>query len=404
MQFRLFDNVFLDSFGVRPEDDESTRLKKGSLARVAFLFIIAGLLWGLMYFSLGQTRSGLVPFLYGVFSFVSMLVFAINKDIRFFRFSQLLLILILPSVLMFSLGGFMNSSAVIIWAFICPLGALVFSEPKTAHRWFLGFVSLVILSGLIQPYLAPPTELPVKVITFFFVANILAVSALIFFMVRYFILELDKERSRSNQLLLNVLPKDVIPLLKVPEWDALAKSHESVSILFADVVGFTGLTEELQPVEMVQLLNDVFSFFDSLVRKYQVEKIRTMGDNYMVVAGAPRPCHNHAHRLTRMALEMLAFIEGPENPARGKLQFRIGINSGPVVAGVIGKTKFHYDVWGDTVNVASRMESHGVPGKIQVTTGTRDLLGNEFKVSLRGDIEVKGKGKMETWFVEKEIA
>ena len=243
----------------------------------------------------------------------------------------------------------------------------------------------------------------VQVITFFFVANILAVSALIFFMVRYFILELDKERSRSNQLLLNVLPKDVIPLLKVPEWDTLAKSHESVSILFADVVGFTGLTVELQPVEMVQLLNRVFSFFDSLVTRYQGEKIRTMGDNYMVVAGAPRPCRNHAHRLTKMALEMQAFIDSPDNPARGKLQFRIGINSGPVVAGVIGKTKFHYDVWGDTVNVASRMESHGIPGKIQVTTATRNLLGNDFKVDYRGEIEVKGKGWMETWFVEEEI-
>ena len=154
----------------------------------------------------------------------------------------------------------------------------------------------------------------------------------------------------------------------------------------------------MSPKGMVLLLNEIYSHFDTLVEKYGVEKIRTIGDNYMVASGVPRPKADHAQALANMALDMLQIIT---NSSYGSLQLtlRIGINSGPLVAGVIGNKKFSYDVWGDAVNIASRMESQGEPGKIQITKSTLDLLAGQFVCHLRGSIMIKGKGEMETWFL-----
>jgi len=148
------------------------------------------------------------------------------------------------------------------------------------------------------------------------------------------------------------------------EDQTIAEHFESASILFADVVGFTPLSAEMSPAEMVGLLDEIFSYFDSLVDKYGLEKIRTVGDNYMVASGVPRPREDHAQALADMALEMVGYISRQPSQNGRSLNFRIGLNSGPMVGGVIGRRKFHYDVWGDTVNTAGRMESHGVPGKI----------------------------------------
>jgi adenylate cyclase len=169
--------------------------------------------------------------------------------------------------------------------------------------------------------------------------------------------------------------------------------------LFADLVGFTPLTAKMAPIEMVNLLNEIFSYFDELVEKYDLEKIRTIGDSYMVAAGVPRVCKDHAHAIVSMALEMRDFILRLPPIEEKQIEFRIGINSGPVVGGVIGRKKFVYDVWGDAVNVASRMESHGKANQIQITEATYRLVQHDFICTPRGRIEVKGRGEMETWFV-----
>jgi guanylate cyclase len=199
-------------------------------------------------------------------------------------------------------------------------------------------------------------------------------------------------------LLLNILPKEIAPILK-NERRTIADSFEGTSILFADLVGFTSLTAHMAPAEMVNLLNEIFSYFDSLVEKYSVEKIRTIGDNYMVAAGAPRPVPDHAHRLASMALDMLAYLEYRRSSNSFPVDFRIGISSGPVIGGVIGHKKFVYDIWGDAVNIASRMESQGVPGKIQITEPTHRLIHKDFHCERRGTVQVKGRGDMETWFL-----
>jgi class 3 adenylate cyclase len=181
--------------------------------------------------------------------------------------------------------------------------------------------------------------------------------------------------------------------------ETIAESFSDVSVLFADVVGFTTLSEQLPPQDTVDLLNEVFIAFDKLAEKYGVEKIRTIGDGYMVAAGAPLPLDDHAQALAAMALEMQDYMNRREPTADVPLQVRIGINSGPAVAGIVGTTKFHYDLWGDMVNIASRMESHGVPGKIQIARPTYELIQDGFHCEPRGFLEVKGKGEMETWFV-----
>ncbi|MFB3049246.1 MAG: adenylate/guanylate cyclase domain-containing protein, partial [Acidimicrobiia bacterium] len=168
---------------------------------------------------------------------------------------------------------------------------------------------------------------------------------------------------------------------------------------FADIVGFTPLSETLSAEEMVEWLNEVYSAFDGFVQDRGVEKIRTIGDGYMVAAGVPFPRDDHAAALTRLALDIKTYFEALPPVHGHTTDVRIGINSGPVVAGVIGTHKFQYDLWGDAVNTAARMESHGIPGRIQITAATHDLIKDQFSCESRGPIEVKGKGTMDTWFV-----
>jgi class 3 adenylate cyclase len=211
--------------------------------------------------------------------------------------------------------------------------------------------------------------------------------------------ELDQERSESERLLLNILPAAIAERLK-GDHGVIADHFESVSVLFADIVGFTPLMEMLSAQEMVEWLNEVYSEIDALVQDHGVEKIRTIGDGYMVASGVPFRRADHAIALTRLALDMEAHFEALP-PVRGhQVGFRIGISSGPVVGGVIGTHKFQYDIWGDTVNTAARMESHGVPGRIHVSAATHEMIKGQFVCEPRGTIEVKGKGEMRTWFVE----
>jgi class 3 adenylate cyclase len=205
------------------------------------------------------------------------------------------------------------------------------------------------------------------------------------------------ERQKSEQLLLNILPAEIVEILK-GENRVIADYHAETSVLFADLVDFTPMSVQMTPIELVELLNEVFSFFDVLVVKYQLEKIKTIGDCYMVASGAPRYRPDHAVALVRLALDMREYVE--RQKIRGKnLSFRIGINSGPLVAGVIGRSKTIYDLWGDTVNTASRMESHGSGGCIQITEATYQLIQNDFICEPQGVVRVKGKGDMKVWYV-----
>ena len=383
--------------GADPDDDDDIRLKKSLLVLCAFLFVLAGATWGLMYILFGEPLAGMIPLSYAFISLLSIFHFGLTRRFQFFRFSQLLLILLLPFFLMMALGGFVNGSAVILWALICPLGALLFDEPAHAPPWFLAFASLVVLSGFLQSHVDFANNLSPALVLFFFVINLIGVSSIVFLMVFYFVGQKNRFQEKSEALLLNILPKEIVDILK-NEPRTIADHYDGASILFADLVNFTPLSETMTPTEVVELLNEVFSYFDSLTEKYGLEKIKTIGDCYMVASGVPRPRIDHAQELIAMALEMRNHVNKHAFKGR-KLAFRIGINSGPVVAGVIGQKKFIYDLWGDAVNTASRMESHGQGGFIQITRATYDLVRDDFLCEPRGTVTVKGKGDMEVWFV-----
>lgn len=391
--------------GAEAGDSEDVRMQKTLLVGASLMFILAGLLWGGIYIAFDEPLAGAVPISYALFSSLSIFLFGLTHRYRLFLFSQLLLILLLPFLLQLALGGFINSSAVILWSLICPLGALLIGQRHHAPWWFLAFLGLVIISGVIQSDAPPTNNLPPWLVIAFFVANIGAVSTVAFILLHYFVGQearflrlLRLEQEKSENLLQNVLPKEIAAILKDND-ETIAEHYDSVSILFADIVGFTALSDELSPTEMVNLLNEVFSRFDSLVTKYSLEKIRTIGDNYMVVAGAPYRRMDHAQALAHLALDMRTYVEEYQR-IDSRLDFRIGIGSGPVIGGVIGRQKFHYDVWGTAVNMASRMESHGIPGKIQITRDTYELLKDACICVPRGKVPIKGKGEMETWFLE----
>jgi len=211
--------------------------------------------------------------------------------------------------------------------------------------------------------------------------------------------ELQKEKDKTEKLLLNILPETIAEQLKQSH-DIIARDFECVTILFADIVGFTTLSGRLSPLELVDFLNQLFSDFDYLVEELGLEKIKTIGDAYMVASGLPEPRTDHAEAIANMALEMNKVINQVSLVYNENFKIRIGINTGKVVAGVIGKKRLIYDLWGDAVNIASRMESSGEPGKIQVTESTYKLLQNKYVFTKRGTVNVKGKGEMVTYWLE----
>ncbi len=210
--------------------------------------------------------------------------------------------------------------------------------------------------------------------------------------------QLQAEQEKSERLLLSILPKSVAEQLKQTQ-GTIAESFAEATVLFADIVDFTAMSNHRSPIEMVNLLNQIFSAFDNLAEEHGLEKIKTIGDAYMAVGGIPIAHPNHASAVANMALDMQTAIAKFNTATGESFNIRIGISTGPVVAGVIGTKKFIYDLWGDTVNIASRMESHGVPGCIQVTEATYQALKNHYELVERGVIPVKGKGDMQTYFI-----
>ncbi|HSH04037.1 MAG TPA: adenylate/guanylate cyclase domain-containing protein [Anaerolineae bacterium] len=308
-----------------------------------------------------------------------------------------------------ALGGFMSSGGTILWALIAPVGTVIVFGKEAVPRWFVGYVVVLILSAIIPQWVEignyEPTEGQILV---GFIFNVIMVSLFIVMVVVYFAEQrneamalLEEEQEKTEALLLNVLPPDIAHILK-DEAQTIANYHEEATVLFADVAGFTPLSASMTATELVVLLNEVFSAFDDLVAAFELEKIKTIGDCYMVASGVPQARDDHAVVMARLALAMREVVREREFNGHA-LQFRFGMHSGSLVAGVIGQKKFIYDLWGDTVNIASRMEMYGLADEIQVTAATQGLLAEEgFELRPRGEIEVKGKGLMPVYLLQGE--
>ena len=397
---------WLTELGGLPSDTEELRLRKSVLVLSSSLMATLAFLWVGTYAVLGLWVSAAIPLAYQLASAASLYTFARTRRYRLFRVSQLLMSLLFPFALQWSLGGFAASSAVALWAFTCPIGALLFVGARQAVPWFVAFGALVAISGAIDPVLsAGAPDIPSAVEVSFFVLNFLGVCTTAYVLLQYFVrareralAELDVERAKSERLLLNVLPASVADRLKESD-QVIADGFDTATVLFADIVGFTPLAQILPPADAVVLLDRIFAGWDELADRYGVEKIKTIGDAYMVAGGLPAPREDHAEAIADLALEMGAKAERSAGESGVPLEVRIGIDTGPVVAGVIGRAKFSYDLWGDTVNTASRMESHGVPGAIQVTERAYEHLRDRYELRRRGTIEVKGKGPMTTYLL-----
>jgi len=394
--------------GALASDSGELRVRKAVLVLSSTLMASLSLVWVVTYASLGLWVSAAIPLGYQVASAASIYTFARTHHYLLFRRSQLCMSLLLPFALQYSLGGFEASSAVCLWAITSPLGALLFVGARQSIPWFVAFAGLVAISGAIDPALTTDApDIPHGVVVTFFVLNILGVATTAYALLQYFVRAreralaelasehhaLELEQAKSERLLLNVLPQPVAARLKERE-GIIADDCPGVTVLFADIVGFTPLTERLSATELVSLLDDLFARWDAVAADHGVEKIKTIGDAYMVAAGIPLPRDDHAEAIAATALAMMPEVRRCSAEIGLPLKVRIGIDTGPVVAGVIGWAKFSYDLWGDTVNTASRMESHAQPGTIQVTERTYERLRHRYELRRRGMIEVKGKAPM----------
>ena len=390
--------------GVAPDDPDEIRVQKVTLTLAAMTVTVLSVVWVGTYLALGQPVSAAIPFSYQVVSMVTLVVFARTKDYRFFRFSQVVLIILLPFLLQWSLGGYVASSAVSLWALVGALGALFFYRPREAIPWFVAFIVLTVVSGVAESWLSQRAAgIPTPVATLFFVLNIVGVSVTAFMLLQYAVRARDHALVSSERLLLNVLPRAIAERLK-REPGIIADSHPDVTVLFADVVDFTRFTERTAPGQVVGVLDDIFSAFDALAERLGLEKIKTVGDAYMVVAGLPDPRPDHVEAGADMALAMLDELGRLCTRLDLDLRIRVGMHSGPVIAGVIGRRKFIYDLWGDAVNTASRMESSGLPGRVQVTETVFERLRAKYSFEPRGEVEIKGKGLLRTYLLTGRLA
>ena len=383
----------LSRYASEPEDNDEWKLKKIIGVVTVFMAMIFWFGYGWMYMSFNAHVAAWVAIGTGVLFCLNLLSYRIFRHYAFFWYFASILTVLVISLLHFILGGFAQSGMVILWLLVPSLETLVGYKPRHALVFFLTVATVIVIAAFLPPFYLPPiNNLPPNLVTKLFAMNTVGTAIFIALAVYYFVwqneilsnLVLD-EQKKGEALLLNILPREIVAILK-DESRVIADQFDSASILFADVVNFTPMSATMTPTELVELLNEVYSYFDTLVEKYDLEKIKTIGDCYMVAAGVPRRRPDHAPVLTKLASDIRDYVSQHEFCGQ-KLTFRIGINSGSVVAGVIGRKKFIYDLWGDAVNTASRMESHSSGGSIQVTEATYELIKDEFVCEPRGTIQ-----------------
>ncbi|MES2771621.1 MAG: adenylate/guanylate cyclase domain-containing protein [Pseudomonadota bacterium] len=406
---------FLDSLrnaGIRPEDSEEEKLQKSLLVFATGLICFASILWLFIYWQLGPQFPSTLTFSFQLLLVGNLLFYIKTLDFQRFRATQLSLFLFMPFVAQWSIGNFLTASGVSLWALLAPVGAVLFIGAEASIAWFAAYIFLTVLSGACDYYLADVLidggqKVPLRSTVFFFALNFASISSILYLLLRYSATEkqkaqtrleetyqlLQNEQERSERLLLNTLPKSIADRLK-NSTQVIADGFADVTVMFADIVNFTKVAEGLTPQQVFTMLNKIFSSFDELTEKYGMEKIKTIGDAYMVAGGLDVQCPNYSVKIADMALEMRALLQSDKQLNPMDLELRIGIATGPVVAGVVGKKKFIYDLWGDTVNIASRITSEGKPSMIQVDANTYQRLHQHFAFQEPQTLFLKGKGDM----------
>jgi class 3 adenylate cyclase len=404
----------LRNAGVEPGDSAELSLNKQLLMFATGLVSAASVGWLAIYWVLGPQFSVTYPYLLQLALAANVVIYIASRNFNFFRITQLGLFLFAPFAIQWSIGSFITSSGIILWGLLAPIGAILCFGVRESVAWFFAWVFFTALSGffdfiLIDTSLATSGKpiVPLSTSVVFFALNFIAVASIIYVMLRYSIQEKNKaqarleeahqdlqtEQDRSEKLLLNILPAPIASRLKNSD-HTIADGFADASVMFADIVNFTQVAANMTPNQVFAMLNSIFSAFDDLAEKFGLEKIKTIGDAYMVAGGINSDNADYSAAIADLALAMHALLREDFAINSSHLEMRMGIGTGPVVAGVVGKKKFIYDLWGDTVNLASRITSEGVPGMIQCDTATYRRLTDRFDFHEPQTIYLKGKGDM----------
>jgi adenylate cyclase len=388
------------SFANAPSDSAELKAEKFAIFLVAICCCVAGCIWaGMYYVVFGPGLTPVLPLMFVLVVGVSLIIAHIIKNHRIAAYSQVIGMIYMTSLVQWRVGGIFDSGYVMAWAFCGPIVALMYFSVKESAFWMLLYLLNIAITGVFQDQFGAHEQLiSDQTKSMFFLMNASFSSVVVFVFASFFVQSMRYERERSNKLLLNIMPEETAQALK-SRGGTIAEKYDNVCILFADIVNFTDYSSRKEPEEIVFTLNEIFTLFDKLVDDEGLEKIKTIGDAYMVAGGLSDRVSDSPRRMADLALKMMTSIAGFNRSEGTPFALRIGLHIGPVVAGVIGKSKFAYDLWGDAVNVASRMESTGIDGKIQVSDAFRQALKDEFAFEARGSVEVKGRGMMDTFFL-----
>lgn len=401
---------------INAQDSEQERLNKTLLIFACGLMGFGSVLWLALYWAMGIKFSSTVPLTYLAVSAISLAYYVYSLNFSVFRTLQVSLFLFVPFIMQWSIGSFVSSSGVVLWALLAPVGVMIFQGARQSMPWFFAYIILTAISGFFDYWLTDGVESGVTMqsIAVFFTLNFAAMSTIMYLLISYFVSQRDKledavtqqnrllriEQEKSEALLLNILPAPIAQRLK-DQQGIIADGFADVTVMFADIINFTELAQDVPPKAMVELLNEVFSKFDALADFHRLEKIKTIGDAYMVAGGLQEhdgvdfavDARDYTSSMLRLALDMSQYMREFSARRHIEIGIHVGICSGPVVAGVIGTRKFIYDLWGDTVNMASRVTGEARAGAILVDDLTYRRCRNLFQFDTAPvELNIKGKG------------
>lgn len=402
----------LRNAGVEPGDSPELALNKQLLFFATGLVSVTSMLWVAIYWALGPQFSVTLPYLFQLTLAGNLVLYVYSRNFDFFRFFQLTLFLFAPFAMQWSIGNFITGSGIILWGLLAPFGAIMFYGVRESIVWFLAWVLFTALTGLfdfllVDGYMPQKLAIPLRTSMVFFALNFIAVASILYVLLRYSIQEkqkiqerlkeahrqLQEAQYRSERLLLNILPAPIAERLKQGEKN-IADGFPAATVIFADLVDFTRMAASMTPEQVFGMLNEIFSAFDDLCPRYGLEKIKTIGDAYLAVGGLNHAKNDPAAACADFALAMQAVLQHDNRINVKEMKLRIGISSGPVVAGVVGKLKFIYDVWGDRVNLASRITDEAPPGAIYCDTATYEHLADRYEFDSPLRLTLKGKGEV----------
>lgn len=392
-------------YAYNKSDSNDLKSQKQLLAIIGFFLFWCGVIWWLMWYLIyGWCIPTVAAGLFGIMVLIMMIVTHIVKNHKIFVHSVFLGTFIVPLVCQWSIGTLDHSGMNLLWMFLTPLGILIFSSLRPALIYMLMFLGILVVTILITPtFYAEPMVVSEFNNDLFYVMNLVVSYSVIFLASAWFVNSIKKEKKKSEDLLLNILPSDVAEELKM-NGKVEPVSHENATVLFTDFKGFTEISEGISPKDLVMEINHCFDTFDKIATSHNIEKIKTIGDSFMAVGGDFGAVECTPADVVLAALKMQEFIikRKRERDQQGKFAFemRVGIHTGSVIAGVVGSIKFQFDIWGDTVNIASRMESHGEIEKVNVSEVTYQLIKEQFSFKERETIVVKGKGAMKMYFAD----